>query len=105
MKQHGHPGQDAFDIGYVGHDVVGVNDPWTMALVTQDSRECPAEECASCRHTVLLGCLRDVPRRVDPQHTQAVPPIVLQEVPVVASDLHREVAWTEVPALDLRFDV
>ena len=90
----------AVEIGHVCQHIVRMNHVGPLASVGQALRDGRLKELADGRHALLLRNPRDVASRFHAQHGNAGLHVVLQQIAVVAGNLHHQAVWPQLPLLD-----
>ena len=90
-----HPGDEIVDVRNVREHVVAEQQVGPAVLGCDFDRGLPSEETDGRRDAFFDRRLRDVGCRLDAQHRNSAPHEVLQQVSVVAGDLHYLAAGTE----------
>ena len=90
----------AVEIGHVCQDIVRMNHVGPLASVSQTLGDGCLKKLADGRHALLLRDPRDVACRFHAQHGNAGLHVVLQQIAVVAGNLHNQAVWPQLPLLD-----
>ena len=87
------PADEVVDVGNVRDDVVCGDEAWPDALRHQLSRQVASEKARDGGDALGPGRRGHVSRRLDAEHVE--PPLfeILQQIAVVARELHHAVAW------------
>ncbi len=96
----GDAGDEAVEVGDVGHDVVGDDHVGRAQLVAQLAGHLQAEEGTPRSHARLVGRSHLVGSGIDPHHGDAVLDEVAEQVAVVAGQLDHQAVGAEVPVAD-----
>ncbi len=99
------PRDEVVEIRDLGEHVVAEHEVGPPPLASQPLGELDSEELDERRDAALLGGTRDVRRRVDPEHGNALRHEVLQQVAVVRGELDDEAVGAELEALTDHVDV
>ena len=96
---------EVVDVRDLRQDVVAENEVGLPALLCELASQVRAEELRHRFHPERDGRVRDIQRRLDAEHRDALRQEVLQEVAVVRGDLDHEAVRPEREALGHRVDV
>ena len=96
---------EVVDVGHLGQDVVAQHEIRAAPLRGQAPAEVGAEELGEGLDAALDRRLRDVQRRLDAEHRDALRQEVLQEVAVVGRDLDDEALGSEPEPIGHLVDV
>ena len=98
-------GDEVVEVRHVRHHVVGGDQVGALALVDEIASRLAAEESDERVDPEILRDLGDVGGGLDAERRDAALDDVLQQVAVVAGDLHHEAVPVEAEALDRHLDV
>ena len=98
-EQHLRAGNEIVQVGDLGKHVVAHDQAGALALLDQALRRGTTEEVHERWHSPLLGGLRNVGRRIDPENRYAGADEVLEQVAVVRSELDDEVLRAQTKTL------
>ena len=100
-----HPGREVVEIGYLRQHIVADDQVGALALGGQLRCELAPEEVDQRRDALVDGDLGDIGGRLDADHGHLQRREVLQQVAVVAGELHREALRPEAQPLRDRLAV
>ena len=104
-KQHFDAADEVVDVGNVRQHVVAEEDICTSMLGSDFGRGLAPEESHDGRNTLVDRAPGHVRRRFDAQHRHTAGDEMLQQVAIVAGDLHHLAGCAEREALDHHFSV
>ncbi len=105
LQQSGNASHESVRVGHVSQNVVAVDDIGSLALCYELDGQLMSKESEQRLDPLFARRFYRSRRRVDAEHRNATRLVVLQQIAVVARQLHHEALRSQFPLIDAFLDV